>query len=73
MPPARLCAVSVNQYWANAYVSHPTISLFHRSTCGLLHTRSPQHRLATITADAVGLPRRRIYEWAIKYGWWETE
>ena len=29
----------------------------------------PQHKWATIAGDAVGLPRRRIHEWAIKHGW----
>lgn len=29
----------------------------------------PTHKLATIAGDAVGLPRRRIHGWAMKYGW----
>ena len=29
----------------------------------------PKHRLATIAGNAVGLPRRRIHAWAMKYKW----
>jgi len=29
----------------------------------------PRHKLATIAGAAVGLPRRRIHAWAMKYGW----
>ena len=31
----------------------------------------PKHKLATITGEAVGLPRRRIHAWAQQYGWRE--
>ena len=33
----------------------------------------PKHKLATIAGDAVGLPRRRIHAWAMKYSWREGE
>ena len=29
----------------------------------------PKHRLATIAGERVGLPRRRVHDWAMKYGW----
>lgn len=29
----------------------------------------PKHKLATIAGDAVGLPRRRIHDWAKQYDW----
>lgn len=29
----------------------------------------PKHRLATIAAEKVGLPRRRVHDWAMKHGW----
>lgn len=29
----------------------------------------PRHKLATIAGAAVGLPRRRIHAWAMKYNW----
>ena len=32
----------------------------------------PNHRLATIVGDAVGLPRRRVHEWAMRYRWRES-
>ncbi|MCY3744497.1 MAG: hypothetical protein OXH00_26065 [Candidatus Poribacteria bacterium] len=32
----------------------------------------PKHRWATIAGDTVGLPRRRIHDWAVKYGWREN-
>ena len=31
----------------------------------------PTHKLATLTGEAVGLPRRRIHAWATQYGWRE--
>ena len=31
----------------------------------------PKHKLATITGEAVGLPRRRIHAWAQQYNWRE--
>ena len=30
---------------------------------------APSHKLATIAAEKVGLPRRRVHDWAVKYGW----
>ena len=32
----------------------------------------PPHKLATIASATVGLPRRRIHDWAMKYGWREN-
>ena len=32
----------------------------------------PQHKLATIAGNTVGLPRRRVHEWAMRYGWRES-
>lgn len=29
----------------------------------------PKHRWATIAGNAVGLPRRRVHDWAMKHGW----
>ena len=29
----------------------------------------PKHKLATIAGGVVGLPRRRIHAWAMKYNW----
>ena len=29
----------------------------------------PKHRWATVAAEAVGLPRRRVHDWAMKHGW----
>ena len=29
----------------------------------------PTHKLATIAENATGIPRRRVHEWAIRYGW----
>lgn len=29
----------------------------------------PTHKWATIAGDAVGLSRRRVHEWAMKYNW----
>ena len=34
-----------------------------------LRAGEPQHKLASITAKKLGLTRRRVYEWAEKYGW----
>lgn len=34
-----------------------------------MRTGEPKHKWATITGDAVGLTRRRVHEWALKYGW----
>ena len=31
----------------------------------------PPHKLATIAAEAVDLPRRRVHDWAVKHGWRE--
>lgn len=36
-----------------------------------LEDGEPQHKLATIAGNAVGLPRRRIHAWATKYRWRE--
>ena len=33
----------------------------------------PKHKLATITGNAVGVPRRRIHDWARKYEWREFQ
>ena len=33
----------------------------------------PKHRWATIAAEAVGLPRRRVHDWAMKHGWRERQ
>ena len=33
----------------------------------------PKHRWATIAAEAVGLPRRRVHDWAMKHGWREID
>lgn len=33
----------------------------------------PKHRLATIAAEKVGLPRRRVHNWAMKHGWREKQ
>lgn len=30
---------------------------------------APKHRWATIAAEAVDLPRRRVHNWAMKHGW----
>ena len=30
---------------------------------------APKHRWATIAAEAVDLPRRRVHDWAMKHGW----
>ena len=32
----------------------------------------PKHRLATLVSEKVGLPRRRIHAWAMKYDWHES-
>ena len=37
-----------------------------------LQDGEPQHKLATIAGNAVGLPRRRIHAWAMKYRWREV-
>ena len=34
-----------------------------------LSAGEPKHKLSTIAGAAVGLPRRRIHAWALKYGW----
>ena len=34
-----------------------------------LRAGEPKHKLASITAKKLGLTRRRVYEWAEKYGW----
>ena len=34
-----------------------------------LNAGVPQHKLATIASERVGIPRRRIHDWAMKYGW----
>ena len=34
-----------------------------------LQAGTPKHKLATIAGNAVGLPRRRIPAWAMKYNW----
>ena len=34
-----------------------------------LRAGEPKHKLATIAGEAVGLPRRRIHAWAMKYNW----
>lgn len=31
----------------------------------------PKHKLATITGEAVGLPRATIHRWAMQHGWRE--
>ena len=33
----------------------------------------PKHRWATIAAEAVGIRRRRVHQWAIKHGWREQQ
>ena len=33
----------------------------------------PQHRWATIAGEKVGVPRRRIHTWAMKYNWRDTD
>ena len=32
----------------------------------------PKHKLATIAGNAAGVPRRRVHEWAMRYGWRES-
>ena len=34
-----------------------------------IRTGAPKHRWTTITSETIGLPPRRIREWANKYGW----
>ena len=34
-----------------------------------LNAGKPYHKLATIAGERVGLPRRRIHDWAMKYNW----
>ena len=34
-----------------------------------LNAGTPYHKLATIAGERVGLPRRRIHDWAMKYNW----
>ena len=34
-----------------------------------LSAGNPYHKLATIAGERVGLPRRRIHDWAMKYNW----
>ena len=34
-----------------------------------LRAGEPQHKLASLTAKKLGLKRRRVHEWAKKYGW----
>lgn len=29
----------------------------------------PHHKLASLTAKKIGVPRRRVYDWAARYGW----
>ena len=29
----------------------------------------PHHKLASLTAKKIGVPRRRVYDWAAHYGW----
>ncbi len=36
-----------------------------------LNAGKPYHKLATIAGERVGLPRRRIHDWAMKYNWRE--
>ena len=38
-----------------------------------MESGEPKHRLATIAAEAVRLPRRRVHDWAMKHGWRETD
>ena len=34
-----------------------------------VNSGEPKHRWATIAAEAVDLPRRRVHNWALKHGW----
>ena len=44
----------------------------HKAYTGAITDGEPKHKLATIAGNAVGLPRRRIHDWATKYSWKET-
>ena len=32
----------------------------------------PKHKLATVTSNAVGIPARKIHDWAMTHGWREN-
>lgn len=34
-----------------------------------LRAGEPKHKLATIAGKAVGLPSRKIHDWAVRHGW----
>lgn len=38
-----------------------------------VNSGEPKHRWATIAAEAVDLPRRRVHDWAMKHGWREID
>ena len=40
---------------------------------GARQAGEPTHKLATIAANAAGIPRRRVHEWAMRYGWRESQ
>ena len=44
----------------------------HQAYTRAITDGKPKHKLATIAGNAVGLPRRRIHDWATKYSWKET-
>ena len=45
----------------------------HKAYIEAVRNGEPKHRLATIAGNAVGLQRRRIHAWAMKYNWRHSE
>ena len=46
-----------------------TFQIARQAYITAINAGEPQHKLATVTSERVGIPRRRIHDWAMKYEW----